>query len=373
MRVSGIPVLVFLLLFTLVCSACENGDAARINAAGVAAPDATPVITPVPTPEPTMVPAPPADEVLETFTEILYSIPTEFDFSGAVAEMALPERPLFSDILQHMDGWKALTLEWHIAVSRACGEAVMQLEDRFPDLVLEYTSDIKLLDWKYAGAVLWALPEAFSQWELFEAVCTLETLDSGAYLLDIHIRPVDFQPFLYELSGTDRDLYMDARYIMTYLTTVFDEDGEEVPYVMPELTDEYIATISKPIERAAFFDRWYQGRSRNTRKHTGLDLRAAADSEIYSCTDGTVLYIGYQAIPGYYVVVLDDQGYEYHYYHMIRQTDFLTEGQRVRTGDLVGHVGNTGNSAVNHLHLALITPDSEFVKLYEIMDELYSR
>ena len=182
-----------------------------------------------------------------------------------------------------------------------------------------------------------------------------------------------FQPFLYSLAGDDRDLYMDARYIMTYLTTVFDAEGEEIDYVMPVLSDDYIATIQKPLEKTSYYDSWYQGRSNNTRKHTGLDMRAPANSEIRSCTDGTVLYIGYQATPGNYVVILDDEGYEYHYYHMIRQTDFLQEGQRVSAGDLIGHVGNTGNSAVNHLHLSLITPDSVFVKLFDMMNALYSK
>ena len=43
----------------------------------------------------------------------------------------------------------------------------------------------------------------------------------------------------------------------------------------------------------------------------------------------------------------------------------------MKAGELIGHVGNTGNSAVNHLHLGLITPDSEYVRLYDVMYEKY--
>ena len=55
---------------------------------------------------------------------------------------------------------------------------------------------------------------------------------------------------------------------------------------------------------------------------------------------------------------------------MIRETEYLEERQREKAGELISHVGNTGISAVNHLHLGLITPDSEYVRLYDVMVEM---
>ena len=37
------------------------------------------------------------------------------------------------------------------------------------------------------------------------------------------------------------------------------------------------------------------------------------------------------------------------------------EGDTVKAGDLIGHVGNTGNSARDHLHLTIVAPDGFYV------------
>lgn len=370
MRTERIPLLcITLVILVVVLSACVPFESMRQDAVAASI-SAAPAPTPAPTPEPTMPPPPETAEVTDAFCDILYSIPDSYDFMAAFAALGLSE-PTFSDVLEQAEELHFLCQEWYFSLCGSCEDAVRQLEDRFPDIVLEYRCEIDPVDWKYAGALLWTLSPDTDSWDVFEADCSLEELETGNYLLLVHVAPANLQKLLYSIAGSDRDLYMNARYIQCYLTTVFDENGEETEYEMPELDPAYVATIQKPLDQTSFFDRWYQGRSRNTRKHTGLDMRAPANSNIYSCTDGTVLYIGYQAIPGYYVVVLDDFGYEYHYYHMIRETDFLEEGQRVKAGDLIGHVGNTGNSAVNHLHLGLVTPDGRFVKLYEIMNALY--
>jgi murein DD-endopeptidase MepM/ murein hydrolase activator NlpD len=55
---------------------------------------------------------------------------------------------------------------------------------------------------------------------------------------------------------------------------------------------------------------------------------------------------------------------------MVRLTDFLKKGQRVEAGQLIGHVGNTGNSACNHLHITIITPDGVLIDPYTYLLEV---
>ncbi|MEG1524256.1 MAG: M23 family metallopeptidase [Clostridia bacterium] len=97
-----------------------------------------------------------------------------------------------------------------------------------------------------------------------------------------------------------------------------------------------------------------------------MDILANRRTQILSATDGVVQYIGYMAIPGNYVVVSDPYGYEYHYYHMFEQSKFVKPGDIVKQGDAIGLVGNTGNSAANHLHLTIITPEHAYVNPYDL-------
>ena len=48
------------------------------------------------------------------------------------------------------------------------------------------------------------------------------------------------------------------------------------------------------------------------------------------------------------------------------QEILVKEGDTVRQGDVIGRVGNTGNSAANHLHLTIVTPDGRYVNPYDL-------
>ena len=56
----------------------------------------------------------------------------------------------------------------------------------------------------------------------------------------------------------------------------------------------------------------------------------------------------------------------YYDVHLDRYTDGLQEGAQVKRGDLIGHVGTTGNANPNaaHLHFAVfeLTPEKQWWK-----------
>lgn len=83
--------------------------------------------------------------------------------------------------------------------------------------------------------------------------------------------------------------------------------------------------------------------------HEGLDFSAPTGTEIYSTGDGIVTRVTVSPI-GYGKHVLVDHGFGYStlYAHM---DDFnVKPGQRVKRGDVIGYVGNTGKSTAPHLH-----------------------
>jgi len=82
--------------------------------------------------------------------------------------------------------------------------------------------------------------------------------------------------------------------------------------------------------------------------HSGIDFTAPVGTPVYATGNGRVESTGYDG--GYGLRVMIDHGYSYKtlYGHMSKST--VRAGQRVKRGDLIGYVGNTGTSTGPHLH-----------------------
>ena len=87
-----------------------------------------------------------------------------------------------------------------------------------------------------------------------------------------------------------------------------------------------------------------------TRKmHYGMDYSAKVGTEIYATGDGIISKVkrskrGY----GNYVKINHGFGYETLYAHMSRY--IVKKGQKVKRGEVIGYVGNSGISTAPHLH-----------------------
>ncbi len=157
-----------------------------------------------------------------------------------------------------------------------------------------------------------------------------------------------------------RKAVMNAKFCTAYLNSVYDENGKEIPAEQDSLPEEYVSELIHPVPGGMIKNGWRLPRSNATRYHMGTDIKVNARTRIRSVTEGIVLYKGFMDIPGNYVVIRDPQGYEYHYYHMFNLSKFVKEGDSVKKGQVIGLVGNTGNSVANHLHLAIISPEPEY-------------
>ncbi|WGX95510.1 peptidoglycan DD-metalloendopeptidase family protein [Nocardioides sp. L-11A] len=83
--------------------------------------------------------------------------------------------------------------------------------------------------------------------------------------------------------------------------------------------------------------------------HTGLDFAAPSGTPIRAITNGTVTSAGYDGAYGNKTVLTLEDGTELWFCH---QSAFnVSAGDTVRTGDLLGYVGSTGNVTGPHLHL----------------------
>lgn len=87
----------------------------------------------------------------------------------------------------------------------------------------------------------------------------------------------------------------------------------------------------------------------SNRNHKGLDIAAPGGTDIYASGDGQVVSAGWNSGGYGYVVMIDHlDGYQTVYAHM--SAVYAIEGQTVSRGQLIGAVGNTGNSFGDHCH-----------------------
>ena len=121
-----------------------------------------------------------------------------------------------------------------------------------------------------------------------------------------------------------------------------------------------------------------------TRKlHTGMDFSAKSGTPIYATGDGKISKL-IRSRRGYGNHVIIDHGYGYKTLYAHMKKYIVQKGQKVKRGEVIGYVGNTGTSVAPHLHYEVIkdnkkidpanfyyndlTPD-EYEKMLEISSQ----
>lgn len=85
--------------------------------------------------------------------------------------------------------------------------------------------------------------------------------------------------------------------------------------------------------------------------HKGLDIATRMGKEVVAPADGLVTEVNYQSDDGNIVRVDHGYGLSSSYSHLMKSAVKL--GMRVKRGDLIGYVGDTGRSTGTHLHYAV--------------------
>lgn len=88
-----------------------------------------------------------------------------------------------------------------------------------------------------------------------------------------------------------------------------------------------------------------------TEIHRGLDIGAAEGTPLYAAVDGKVIEAGDRGDWGNTIIVEDDEGRQVRYAHC--SALLATVGQKVKKGEEIAKVGNTGNSTGPHLHVEI--------------------
>jgi murein DD-endopeptidase MepM/ murein hydrolase activator NlpD len=99
-----------------------------------------------------------------------------------------------------------------------------------------------------------------------------------------------------------------------------------------------------------------KGTKKRRRPHKGIDLAAPRGSAVMASHDGTVIYTG-SGFKGYGKMIMIESntetgtGFASLYGHLDKIVVF--EGKKVRQGEVIGALGNTGRSSGPHLHFEI--------------------
>lgn len=106
----------------------------------------------------------------------------------------------------------------------------------------------------------------------------------------------------------------------------------------------------KGIKAARLSDTWGAARSHG-RRHEGIDIMAKRGSKVLSATPGVVVDLRDNSLGGKVIWIAGPAG-SYHYYaHLDKHKRGLDVGDRVKKGQVIGYVGNSGNARGGSPHL----------------------
>lgn len=120
-------------------------------------------------------------------------------------------------------------------------------------------------------------------------------------------------------------------------------------------------------ERLYFTDSY--GAARGSGVHEGCDImdrdNLPGDIPVISATDGVITNLGWLYLGGYRIGVTSDNDIYYYYAHLDSYAAGLETGKRVKAGELLGFMGNTGEGEEGtkgrfdtHLHFGIYVKDT---------------
>lgn len=86
--------------------------------------------------------------------------------------------------------------------------------------------------------------------------------------------------------------------------------------------------------------------------HNGIDIATRYGKEIIAPADGLVIEASNRAADGNYIKIDHGHGYSTLYCHLSKFV--VKEGMRVKRGDVIAYVGDTGRSTGSHLHYTVL-------------------
>lgn len=85
--------------------------------------------------------------------------------------------------------------------------------------------------------------------------------------------------------------------------------------------------------------------------HNGIDIALSEGDEVRACFDGEVTKSEYNELSGNHIIIQHIDNYTSSYAHMSKL--LVSEGDKVRKGEVIGLAGSTGSATGPHLHFEI--------------------
>ncbi|NLI91680.1 MAG: M23 family metallopeptidase [Peptococcaceae bacterium] len=125
-----------------------------------------------------------------------------------------------------------------------------------------------------------------------------------------------------------------------------------------------------PLKQTCYYvDTYGADREGGARFHQGTDLFEKKGTPIYNVCPGTIEKLGWNRLGGERVGVRGDDGNYYYYAHLDKINPELIIGKKIKTGELIGQMGNTGDaiSTSDHLHFGIELPNGQWLNPYPFL------
>ena len=125
--------------------------------------------------------------------------------------------------------------------------------------------------------------------------------------------------------------------------------GEKFPQTIPV---SYLENVPSHVPVYGFVSQSFsEGASSTHQGHTGLDVAAPVQTAVHSTADGLVVFSGWHHPYGNLIIISHGNGYFSLYGHNVQ--NLVKEKQRVKRGELIALVGETGVTSGPHLHFEI--------------------
>lgn len=150
---------------------------------------------------------------------------------------------------------------------------------------------------------------------------------------------------------------LSAEYInmgRTHSAVLYRKDGEKLGYYAPDGSSLRKMFLKSPIQFGRISSKFNRNRFhpvlKTSRPHLGVDYAAPIGTPIRAVGDGVISFAGWSGGGGNVLKLRHNSIYDTAYKHLKGFAPGIKKGTRVRQGQVIGYVGNTGLSTGPHLH-----------------------